>query len=439
MAFTHADVPTGAAPDPTHVIIVGAGAAGLTVARLLRGHGIETTVLEARDRIGGRVDTRNIGGATVDVGGAWLDGVPRNPLYKLARSGGLTSVDMRYSVLRGLRLFDAESRSWLQWLTVLRAMISAERIYRNLTGDGPSQGARIDELAGSGRPLAREFARMFIRLEQAEEPDRVEASPGDGVEPYGGTQHMLVGGYAPLIDRIGAGTAVTFGSIVSQIDYGPDEVVVAASGGTYEGSHVVVTVPLGVLKSGSIRFSPPLPEAKTTAIDRVGFGNFEKVTMVFDEPFWRKPSRPRHDVMVRDEDGVHLFVDVSKTAGHPTLVATSGGDKARWVTSNPERTTKSYLDLLGRAFDQANPEPIATHVTTWASDPFARGSYSFPALGSTYADIDMLGEPVADRVLFAGEATAAAHHGYVGGAIETGVREAARLLGRPVTLDLSVE
>jgi monoamine oxidase len=199
----------------------------------------------------------------------------------------------------------------------------------------------------------------------------------------------------------------------------------------------VVAVPLGVLKSPLLTFTPPLPPDRAQVVSRVGFGRYEKVVLRFASPFWREagwshlvlfpPDRAEPAAWVFDLDAFgigpilacHVF---HSAAGH--VSGTSPTEAARWVTYQ-----------LAAALGAPCPEPVAVAVTGWAGDPYTAGAYTHVAPGSSNADLDLLGAPVAGRILFAGEHTQSARVGYADGAMTSGVREAKRLLSAPaVTL-----
>jgi polyamine oxidase len=204
-------------------------------------------------------------------------------------------------------------------------------------------------------------------------------------------------------------------------------------GTSEEGSHVVVTVPLGVLKRDALRFTPALPPDRRAAIGRLGFGRYEKVALRFDEPFWRAAGLPHAMIFPRDPGApvvwvigqdafgagpVLVFQIFHSAAGH--ILGLTAAGAARWA-----------LDLLAEAIGSSPPAPAAVAVTSWANDPYTGGAYTHIPPGATPADADLLGEPIGGRLLFAGEHTQSARLAYADGAMTSGIREAKRLLGRP--------
>ena len=193
-----------------------------------------------------------------------------------------------------------------------------------------------------------------------------------------------------------------------------------------------MTLPLGVLKRGGVRFDPPLPERKLQAIARLGMGALTKVILTFESPFWPLNQYVFGHLAPDIGETPTAIVNMWKTHGKPVLVMLVGGDQGRaieqWSTDAVAIwATRVLTDLFGTDV----PPPTKLRVTAWESDPFAQGSYSYIAVGATPDDIEALAAPVGERLLFAGEATTRIHWACMQGAYVSGLREAARLTGDP--------
>jgi monoamine oxidase len=194
---------------------------------------------------------------------------------------------------------------------------------------------------------------------------------------------------------------------------------------------VVVTAPLGVLRTDTIRFAPGLPAAKRRGIRALGFGSFEKVVLRFAEPFWLE-TRNHFACLSRRAQEFPLFLDLTRVVGEATLVVLSSGAFARRLGRMDARAIeRRLLAILGELFERSVPKPLGVMATRWRADPYTRGAYAYLPVGASPADFDALGEPFGGRVLFGGEATNAARFGFTDGALSSGVREAKRLLGVP--------
>lgn len=234
--------------DATRIGVIGAGASGLAAAQVLADAGYEVTVLEARDRIGGRVWTSDALGVPLDLGASWIHGVEGNPLADLAEDLGVETRPTADSyVVRGgdgRIIPDHDAPDWLE--EVLSVHHSA--------------GAASDEINTWG----------YWR----------DAD-------YDGADVILPGGYAQLFEGLVRALDIELGYVVTEVEVTNDHVHVRAEGApdvTFDA--VVVTAPLGVLKSGSIAFSPPLPEPKRAAIAALGMGVLDKVYLLYDQVFW---------------------------------------------------------------------------------------------------------------------------------------------------------
>jgi len=427
----------------TRVIVVGGGMAGVSAARALTDAGVACVVLEARDRLGGRLHTVDVGGAPVDLGGSWVHTPVGNPL---------TAVAERHGVALRPGSFLERAVVWDRDAGVLGAA-AAERLLGSVAEDFPAwveasglaaqmsvaegieRFAAQQRLPGVTTDQLRAHLRTFAEADASGPAEDVSLLPSSAAVEYDGDPigDLPVGGYRALIGRIAEPLDVRRGTEVLAIEHGPDGVSVQTAAGPPEaGTHAIVTVPLGVLKARAIRFAPDLPAGRWSAIDRVGFGRFEKLVLRFDEPFWTQAGLP-HVLPLRtvDGQGIALLLGLDGFGAGPVLVAFAFGSGVSAVAAGSEHDAVArVLALLRRIIGSAPPEPTDVVRTGWSDDPFARGAYSYVAVGADRADLDLLGDPVGERLLFAGEHTTSARAGYADGAMDSGLREAARILGR---------
>ena len=266
----------------------------------------------------------------------------------------------------------------------------------------------------------------FIGAEYATDPDKLALKWFGHEGQLGGPDLLLAGGYGQLVHHLARGLAVKLGAEVTRIVHGGPGVSVETSQGVVSADRVIVTVPLGVLKADTIVFDPPLPEAKRQAIKRLGFGLLDKVVLKFDKAFWAADVELQRDMfgIVGRDQPVSDVVNGLRFSDVPLLVGLRGGANALAREKDSDETTVGQVLATLRA-----PEPTGVLVTRWAADPYARGSYSFLAVGSSPDDQHALAEPVSDRLAFAGEATHDEFNATVHGAYMSGLREADRILG----------
>jgi monoamine oxidase len=441
------DVPAGVVGPVERVVVVGAGIAGLTVANALAHGGIECVVVEARNRIGGRLHTVNLAGSPVDMGGSWIHTPMGNPMRAFAQQAGVPCQPANplselagFDCGEGRRLSAAEVEASLS-MQLEDFPAAAGRLLAQLGPDASAADGIDAFVTGAGLApdparRARQALRALIEAESADLPERQSLRWMWNETEYEGHYFgdVPVGGYRRLAEAMAAGVDLRLGVDVAEIIRSAGGVRVRTGDGTSEeGSHVVVTVPLGVLKRDGLRFSPALPPDRRAAIGRLGFGRYEKVALRFDEPFWRAAGLPHVMIFPRDPEApavwaigqdalgtgpVLVFHIFHSATGH--VLDATGDDAARWV-----------LDMLAEAIGSSCPAPAAVAVTSWANDPYTGGAYTHIPPGASPADADLLGEPIGGRLLFAGEHTQSARLAYADGAMTSGIREAKRLLGQP--------
>ena len=175
-----------------------------------------------------------------------------------------------------------------------------------------------------------------------------------------------------MIERLASGLDVHLGTTVEAIHYGDDGVEVVTDKGTLQGSHVIVTVPLGVLKAQTIAFNPPLPAWKMTAIENMGMGVVEKVILKFEKAFWRSsPKKPRSLFYISDEIGdFPAFIDATDSAETPMLVAFLSGDQARQLNQDPD----PFVERAGEILQTVFPKRLSS-ADGGACDPLGDRSF----------------------------------------------------------------
>ena len=406
-----------------HVVVVGAGMAGLAAARRLADAGVAVTVLEARNRIGGRIWTDASLGAPVDLGAAWIHGTQDNPLMELVAEVGADTVETDFANVMVLE--DAEPVADADLVSAESACAAAlDRVHRAGADAGPDASV-ADGLAGAADlddPLVRWCIASSVTAEYAADPEELSLRWFGAEEALDGPDLILPGGYGELVEHLSHDIAIRTDTVVTRIEHGGPGVTLTTTRGTVSADRVIVTLPLGVLKAGAVAFDPPLPEAKQRAVRRLGFGVLDKVVLAFDDAHW--PAEPDVFGVAGADAPVTDLVNGLRFGETPLLIGLSGGANARAREDLPDELAVEAVCTALRL-----PRPSGALVTRWAADPFARGSYSFLAVGSSPEDQRALAEPVGDRLGFAGEATHDQFFATVHGAYLSGVREAARILG----------
>ncbi|KAJ5574779.1 hypothetical protein N7450_008678 [Penicillium hetheringtonii] len=344
-------------------------------------------------------------------------------------------------------------------------------------GCSPHDSLNLDPIAGASRkqnlgavmnegvkqyqrmlPLTPKDMRLlnwhFANLEYANATsvDKLSLSGWDqdiGNE-FEGEHSTVIGGYQQLpygLYSLPTKLDVRTNKIVNKISYdatssGKKTIVSCEDGEKFMADHVVYSGSLGTLKHRTVEFDPPLPDWKSGAIDRLGFGVMNKVVLVFNEPFWdterdmfgllREPTTPESTVQedyATNRGRFYLFWNCLKTSGLPVLIALMAGDAAHQAESTPDgEIIAEVTGQLRNVFKNAIvPDPIETIITRWASDPFTRGSYSYVAADALPKDYDLMAQRIGN-LYFAGEATCGTHPATVHGAYLSGLRAASEVI-----------
>ncbi|MDJ0842218.1 MAG: FAD-dependent oxidoreductase [Acidobacteriota bacterium] len=433
----------GGDPDTTRtegsgrsVVVVGAGMSGLAAARSLHDRGFNVTVLEASDRIGGRIHTNRELGFAVDLGASWIHGPKRNPISKLADAAGAERFSTDWD---DLAVFDHDGRALSLW-TIASMSIRFERIMKraaalaaNLDEDISLQAA-LDKLL-QGQELTEREARLLdfmvsmqINVETAAEPKNLGITGEYAADEFRGGDQLFPGGYDQLIVHLSRGLDIRTGHKVTSVDYSGRDVVVATDRGSFRADYALVTVSVGVLKAGYIGFTPELPAEKRASIQRIHMGLLNKIVLDFEPS---GPWAPKNEILglISSLKCEHLYaVNMFPATGTRTLIVFAGADFARSLENESDAALiERVMSALREAYGVDFPEPRGHLITRWHNNSLTHGSYSYLPPGSTSADRNRLAAPVADKVFFAGEATHAKYPATVHGAYLSGIREADRI------------
>lgn len=407
------------------VLVLGAGIAGLRAAEVLTAAGKSVILLEARDRIGGRIFTDRSWGMPLDLGASWIHGVTGNPIAERAAREGLRTKAFAYeSIVYGSNGARRAAGEADRIETRVRQLIAAG-VANSPDSDEPLRTAldraiRAANLDAATRLDVEMGITAAVEHEYAADASELSANHfDDGANERGGDV-LFLDGYDGVVKAVARGLDVRLGAIVREVDTTGDRAVVTTAQGTFDGGAVIVTVPLGVLKAQAIRFTPALAAAKTTAIARLGMGALSKSYMQFASTFWPASAELLNFVppATRPSQWVES-VNAAPIVGAPVLLMFNAGAFARRVEAmTNDEASASALTALRLPFPSASA-PTAQLRSTWTKDPFSLGSYSFLAVGSSLADRDALAAAEGKR-FFAGEACSRSDAATVHGAWASG-------------------
>ncbi len=418
--------------DGTTVIVIGAGLSGLAAARNLHRRGATVTVLEARDRIGGRTWTSTAWpDLPLDMGASWIHGTKGNPLTTLAEANAVRLLPTSYERSQA---FTSQGNpvgaATEQKLDRLRKALEDQLELAAEAENDQSVREAVDELinkldADADTIRLLEFVvNSSLEQEYAGSAESLSCFWLDDDDGFDGPDALLSTGFRAITGDLARDLNILTGQVVQSVDWQSSSVVVTTADRTFSADRVVVTLPLGVLKSGRVRFDPPLPAQKIQAIKQLGMGVLNKLYLRFNEAFW--PEDVDWLEYLGDQRGQWAeWVSLARVMGQPVLLgfnaATFGREIEAW---SDQRIVASAMRTLRVMFGDKIPQPDAYQITRWASDPYAGGSYSYYAVGSSPVMRNHLAAPLADRVHFAGEATQREYFGTAHGAFLSGIRVA---------------
>ncbi|GLR11615.1 amine oxidase [Chitinimonas prasina] len=416
------------------MIVIGAGIAGLAAARALRQAGLVVTVLEARQRIGGRVWTDVNDGVPMDVGAGWIHGPDGgNPITALARqAGAATYMTNDDSVMvfdaQGVDVTDRQFSEGSKRVAALRRAVESAMDDDAVSDTSLAAAIRAADDTALADPYVRYELTSNLEFDTGGWLEALSARNHFNDDKYPGKDVLFPGGYAAIPKLLAAGIDIKLGSVVSAIRHTDSYVTVESGGVSYTADYAVVTLPLGVLKQKSVVFSPDLSAGKQASMGRIGIGRINKVFLLFDKAFWpiktqyfgfHSPLRGRYAYFVN----YRTFSDIN------CLVTFGFGEQGEAVEAMTEaQLIADVSPALKTMFGAAALAPRRAIATRWNSDPFARGAYTFAGVGATERDHLSLAAPEGKRLLFAGEHTHEIYRATVHGAYLSGLREAKRIL-----------
>jgi monoamine oxidase len=411
------------------VIVVGAGAAGLMAARELRRASCKVVVLEASDRVGGRIHTLYDTGAgiPIELGAEFIHGeAPEtNRLLAEARLVTVPVMGKHYRSDRGE--LSPQERTWERMARVFKRIDPDRKLDRSFQEflDGKPGARRLER----DRELALGFVQGFYAADPSLISEKSLAQQGDPTEGAAEAAR-IVNGYASLIAHLHRDLedVVHLKTVVNRILWDESGVrVLARNGGEYSARAVVITVPLSALQDESLAIEPEIPATRKAARQLV-MGHAARVSVVVKERFWEKKVDAPSFVHTPKRPFNVWWTMYPLLA--PVIVGWSGGPPAVELTRSGEIESAAVRELA-RAFgtrrDRLESLIESVHPYDWTHDPLARGAYSYVGVGGIGA-AKRLSRPVSGSVFFAGEATDEENGSTVEGALASGKRAARQVL-----------
>lgn len=415
------------------VIVVGAGIAGLGAAKSLANQGAQVTVLEGRDKIGGRIATDWSMGAPFEVGAGWIHGPEKdNPIrglsdavkaeYYLTDDESLAVYDQVGKELDDGRLQKIE-RAW-------------EKVHEHIEdeydwGDKRNLVQAIDSYNSNylkDPGIVWAFS-AFTEFNKGGPIEDLSAHLFDWDKEFDTEDVILTTGYDEIVKPLAEGLEINLGHMVTNIAYRKSSgVAVTTDQGTFDADYCICTVPLGVLKKKQVTFEPPLPKSYQKSIDRLGFGSVTKIALKFAEPFWDTGTQ-YFGVITEPKGRWNYWLNYRTFSDENILLGLSFGTYALIADRmTKQQMTADAMDALRQVWKGNVSEPTEVLTTHWSEDPFALGAYTYPRPKNDRDDFDDLADGIKDRLFLAGEHTIFNYAGTTHGAYMSGLRAAEHVI-----------
>lgn len=417
------------------VIIIGAGISGISAAKVLAENGVvDIVILEASDRIGGRIRKECFGGVSAELGAGWIAGVggpEANPVWELAVQHNLKTCFSDYSNAR-FNIYDQSGMLIPKGIAAdsyKKAVDSAIQKLRNEEEEDGNKATKPSLTPKTPVELAIDFILHDFEM--------AEVEPISTYVDYGEREYLVADerGYDYLLYKMAEDFLFTsegrildnrlkLNKVVRELQHSRNGVtVITEDGCVYEANYVILSVSIGVLQSDLLAFNPPLPRWKLETIEKCDVMVYTKIFLKFPYKFWPCGPEKEFFIYAHERRGYYTFwqhMDNAYPGSNILVVTLTNGESKRVEAQSDAETLREAMVVLRDMFGPNIPEAIDILVPRWWNNRFQRGSYSnFPII-SNHKVFYNIKAPVG-RIFFTGEHTSEKFNGYVHGGYLAGI------------------
>jgi monoamine oxidase len=413
------------------IIILGAGIAGISCARALRERGfLNVKILEGRRRAGGRIHSLTHKDSVLDLGAAWIHGYKNNPITSIANK-------------LNLRLYQTDDNNVMAVQEGVAGALPEdlvdgyESIYENIVSQAsefsdPNESLKevIQYIKPDffSNPIYSSFFSANEEFDVGGDASEMSSEFYDADASFEGADVVFPNGFSAIIDYLKQGLDIRYDEIVNAVTRVGSEFRVTTNSNSYSADIVICALPLGVIKSGKIKFTPNLSLRKRESIERIGVGAVNKVVLEYPTAFW--DTSKQYINYFSNTKGKFSYLINLKTYTSLNMICgiTTGNYSATMDAKSDLENKNTFHSILKSIYGAGIPNPINSFVTHWKTDPFSLGAYSFQKVGSYPEDYDELAKTEHPNLLFCGEHTNRDYRGTVHGAYLSGIRVADEIL-----------
>ncbi|CDW77393.1 amine oxidase [Stylonychia lemnae] len=425
------------------VIIVGAGISGLAAGQKLQNAGCDVTILEASLRVGGRIQSVMIGkDVMIDLGASWIGGTGKgtqskskwddqyNPIYQIALNNNITTIASldfdeganQVFYTQKIGELDICQNDLNQYFEIFKDHL---RSHLPLASDQTSLEDIFQDFTVKDEKYNQKFLKNFTQsfiyaFKNAADSDQLSARYVVSKQKFVGKDHVIKGGFQQITDELSKELKVLRNKQVVEVDYLNELITVKTSDGEiFSADKVIVSVPLGILKSKEIHFNPPLSLSKQESIERLGSGIMDKLFLEFDKVFWDQDSVWFNYISDSDYKWI-ITANLFKYTDKPILMMFNiGRDAIAFSEQSDENVLASAMQTLRILYPNA-PNYVNYKRTNWGHDKFTKMAFSYMQVGSNSQDPINIAASIDKKVYFAGEHTTfdflgTAHGAYISG------------------------